>query len=102
MLPAVLFLELPAIVPNPRAYSNVVSRAATLRVSDSAREENFDLQEGFGSSIPLKAANTLRIGFQNIGGFSTKNNSLKDDIINSGLKLWEFDIFGIAETNINW
>jgi hypothetical protein len=51
------------------------------------------LQEGFGSSVSLKAANSFRNGFQNIGEFSTRNNTLKDDILHSGLKLWEFDIF---------
>jgi len=39
----------------------------------------------FGSQISIKPINTLRIGFQNIGGFSTKQNTLKNDVLLSGL-----------------
>jgi hypothetical protein len=45
---------------------------------------------------------TLRIGFQNIGGFSVLSNSSKDDILRYGVNLWEFDIFGMVELNVDW
>jgi hypothetical protein len=44
----------------------------------------------------------LRIGFQNVGGFTLNKNKHKDDTIRHGIKKWEFDIFGVAETNIDW
>lgn len=56
----------------------------------------------FGDDIPQKRQKILRIGFQNIGGFSTTNHQLKDDLIRRGITKWEFDIFGLAETNIDW
>jgi hypothetical protein len=46
--------------------------------------------------------NTLRLGFQNIGGLPLIRNKHKDDIIRCGISLWDFDIFGIAETNVDW
>ena len=89
-----------APVPRPRARSDT-ARATESGANDSARYSGLST-EAFGSSIPLKDVNSLRIGFQNISGFSTRNNTLKDDILLSGLKLWEFDVFGMAETNIDW
>ena len=52
--------------------------------------------------ITKKDPNILRVGFQNIGGFSTELNKLKDDIIRCGVITWQFDIFGFAETNVDW
>ena len=47
--------------------------------------------------ITKKDPNILRVGLENIGGFSTELNKLKDDIIRCGIITWEFDIFGFAE-----
>ena len=47
----------------------------------------------FGDFIVKKDSNTLRIGFQNIGGFSIKKGKLKDDTIRMGITQWDFDIF---------
>jgi hypothetical protein len=58
--------------------------------------------EYFGQKITMKASNTLRIGFQNIGGFTPKSKTLKDEIIRNGINTWEFDIIGLAETNVDW
>jgi hypothetical protein len=90
-----------ALVPNPQVIPKE-PRALNFGNEILSREAELDVLEGYGSQITTKPANTLRIGFQNIGSFSTKNNSLKDDIIRSGLKHWEFDIFGMVETNIDW
>jgi len=49
-----------------------------------------------------KKKNTLRIGFQNVGGFPTQKGKFKEDNIRLGLQKWEFDIFGMAETNLDW
>jgi hypothetical protein len=45
----------------------------------------------FGDNITIKGKNTLRIAFQNIGGFPSQ-----------GLSQWNFDIFGLVETNVDW
>jgi len=37
-----------------------------------------------------------------VGGFATHDYKIKDSIIRRGITKWEFDIFGIAETNIDW
>ncbi len=58
--------------------------------------------ETFGDIITKKETNTLRIGFQNIGGFSTTANRAKDDIICGEISKFEFDIFGMAEINVDW
>jgi hypothetical protein len=69
---------------------------------NSDAEQVWDDAEHWGESIVKKPTNTLRIGFQNIGGWSFSPNSLKDDIICQGINLWEFDIFGMVELNIDW
>ncbi len=56
----------------------------------------------FGDCVSVKNENTLRIGFQNAGGFPTKLGKLKEDAIHHGLVKWEFDIFGMIEMNLNW
>jgi hypothetical protein len=57
----------------------------------------------FGNYIKKKLKNTLRIGFQNIGGIQKKNkNKLKDDNIRQRCTKYDFDIFGMAETNVDW
>jgi hypothetical protein len=55
----------------------------------------------FGDNIPIKKK-TLRLAFQNIGGFPTKPTDIKEDYIKSGLSTWDVDIFGIAEINLDW
>ncbi len=59
-------------------------------------------EDYFGDIITTKESNTLRIGFQNIGGFLIKKDKLKNDVIRMGLTQWDFDIFGFSETNIDW
>jgi hypothetical protein len=53
----------------------------------------------FGDNLTLKKSNCLRNGFQNIGDFPREKNKLKEGNIKVGLSTWDFDIFGIAETN---
>jgi hypothetical protein len=50
----------------------------------------------------MKQKNTLRVAFQNIGGFPSKKNDIKEDYIRMGLSKWDFDIFGLVETNLDW
>ncbi len=56
----------------------------------------------FGDMIKKKGKDTLRIGFQNIGGFPTNTGKIKEDLIRRGITKYEFDVFGCAETNVDW
>jgi hypothetical protein len=68
-----------------------------------------DLEQGnigqLEISIPLVIQSRKKIQifyvfeFQNRWGVSTELKKLKDGIIRCGLFSWEFDIFGLAETN---
>jgi hypothetical protein len=40
--------------------------------------------------------NSVRIGFQSIGGFPTDRTNVKEELIRFGISKFEFDIFGIA------
>jgi hypothetical protein len=44
----------------------------------------------------------LRIGFQNIGGFPSQTSNIKEEFIRLGIINWEFNLFGVAETNLDW
>jgi hypothetical protein len=61
-----------------------------------------DHEDTFGDIITKKGNNVLRIGFQNIGGFPIDRGKHKERIIRKGITKWESDVFGIAETNIDW
>jgi len=52
-------------------------------------------------SIYVKTSNTLRIGFQNVGGFPTQTGKIKEENIRIGVQKWDFDIFGMAEVNLD-
>jgi hypothetical protein len=69
---------------------------------ESRTGENKDYGDFFGDFITKKEENVLRIGFQNIGGFPTDKGKHKEGILRHGITKWEFDIFGCAETNIDW
>jgi hypothetical protein len=74
------------------------------RDSDDSRDLLIgDLHTGnFGDSIYVKTNNTLRIGFQNVGGFPTQTGKIKEDNIRLGVQKWEFDVFGMVEVNLEW
>jgi len=76
--------------------------------SSRASEDSGDLQKGdlyvfcFGDNIYVRQENILRIGFQNAGGFPTQKGKAKEDNIRQGILKWDFDIFGMVETNLDW
>jgi hypothetical protein len=75
----------------------------SLHLSPKNTEElRLQKSDQFGDDIPLKPKKTLRIGFQNIGGFPVQQSDIKNDYIRIGISNWDFDIFGIAETNLDW
>ncbi len=55
----------------------------------------------FGDMIIKKGKNTLRVGFQNIGGFPTHTGKIKEELSRRGITKYEFDMFGCAETNVD-
>jgi len=59
-------------------------------------------EEHFGDVVSLKKENVLRIGFQNIGGFPKSRTKFQEEILRQGLCKLEFDVFGMAETNLDW
>ncbi len=97
--------ELLELVPNSqgdnlhsyRDYEGLRSRGS--RDGENLHNHYEDI---FGDSIKIKKPNILRIGFQNIGGFPLIRNKHKDDIIRCGSTKWDFDLFGVAETNVDW
>jgi hypothetical protein len=90
------------MVPEQHRASCETPRATPhARPFEIAQEED-SLDDSFGSQISTKQKNVLRIGFQNIGGFPSRHNKLKDEVILQGLNLWEFDIIGFAEVNLDW
>jgi hypothetical protein len=70
----------------------MVNNDADLSSDDSRASEDCgglqgDLYVGFfGDEICVKNNNTLRIGFQNVGGLPTSPGKLKEDNIRLGLK----------------
>jgi hypothetical protein len=96
----------------PAAPSELLATVNTLDVSSSAASGNTEDSRGphigdlytgcFGDVITNKSSNTLRIGFQNVGGFPINKGKIKEDNTRMGLTKWEFDIFGCAETNLDW
>jgi hypothetical protein len=68
----------------------------------SCQEASSIFGDIFGDTICKKETNTLRIAFQNIGGFPIDKGKCKEETIRQGITKWEFDIFGCAETNIDW
>jgi hypothetical protein len=67
-----------------------------------ARQNDFFGEEPFGDFITTKQDNILRIGFQNIGGFPKNRTKFKEEIIRQGLCKWEFNVFSMAEMNLDW
>jgi hypothetical protein len=89
------------------SLAKVNKEAEVSSESSRAFKDSGDLQGdlyvgNFADEINVKSATTLRIGFQNIGGFPTKIGKLKEDNTRQGIQKWEFDIFGMAETNLDW
>ncbi|MFN9981474.1 MAG: hypothetical protein ACK53Y_16235, partial [bacterium] len=63
---------------------------------------NHEQKDFYGTQIRKKEKHILRLGFQNIGGVPTTGGKAKDDFIRAGISTYKFDIFGIAEVNVNW
>jgi hypothetical protein len=99
LTPAALPIELLAQVPNSSTGKNNRSQQPSLNFNESNRLQTSDR---FGDNISVKNKKTLRIALQNIGGFPTKSNDIKEDYIRSGLNNWDIDIFGLVETNLDW
>jgi hypothetical protein len=71
-------------------------------VAEECNGDQTSSKEDFGDNICVKKKNVLRCGFLNIGGLTTQGNSLKDDLLRKGINVYNFDVFGVAETNVDW
>ena len=76
---------LPAIPLGSLALVNdheVASSDSSLSNEDvGVRQSNTSYYEDFGDNISIKKENTLRVGFQNIGGFLKSRTKFKEEII---------------------
>jgi hypothetical protein len=72
-------------------------------IPTSASQDNSSLLNGPWGLLPgIKMDDSLCLGFQNIGGFPESPLHPKNDLIRSFVLKNEFDIFGLAESNVNW
>jgi hypothetical protein len=83
------------MVPNHRTDSSV------LATEELGAEQIVNCEE-FGDKLTKKQKDYLRIGFLNIGGLSFQTDNFKDEALRNGITTMEFDIFVVAETNIDW
>ena len=69
-------------------------------VNSGSQEWRDELCEGFGDDLEHKSEEMIRIGFQNKNGVKGRLDTAHEifDVISDK----ELDIFGAAETNINW
>jgi hypothetical protein len=90
---------LPAKVPKQQKGKESRSPTPSLQTLEKHRLHTTDR---FGDEITKKQRNTLCIAFQNIGGLPLNKNDIKEENLRSGINNWNFDIFGLLETNIDW
>jgi hypothetical protein len=74
--------ELPAMVPETIIGKDDGSLHLSPNLSQTHR---LPPTNRFGDNITIKGKNTLRIAFQNIGGFPSQRSDIKDDHIRIGL-----------------
>jgi len=90
---------LPGGVPNPPRQPGPTDHRDSRSTSNHRSQISTD---SFGVVIPTKDNNVLRLGFQNISGFPVDKSKQKEDTIFTGISTWTFDIFGVAEANLDW
>jgi len=89
----------PGGVPNPPRQPGPADHRDSRSTSNHRSQIS---TESFGVVIPTKDNNVLRLGFQNIGGFPVDKSKQKEDTIFTGISMWSVNIFGVAETNLDW
>ncbi len=107
----------PIGITNPPVAAKPVTPGEPLATTPSSMKEGLDpptpnapdpsqgtsnSMEAYGDQITPKEKHTVRLGFQNIGGVSTKAGSAKDDYIQHNITKYKFDVIGLAEINVNW
>jgi hypothetical protein len=85
------------VLNNNDEFSSHVLGEENIREEQGSPTEN----DYFGTCIKKKE-DVLRVDFQNVGGLPLHKKKLKDDAIRCGISCFEFDIFGLAETNTDW
>ena len=71
-------------------------------ITTSFLTNNPQLAEKQGDTIQQKRQKIFRIGFININGLTHTARNPKNNHIKEIINLYNFDHFGLAETNCNW
>jgi hypothetical protein len=58
--------------------------------------------KSWGDRLSGKSANTLRLGLQNFGGFTTKFDDPVDDSFREWTTVKQFDVYGVPEVGLYW
>jgi exonuclease III len=69
-------------------------------VTEQRPERNVGVVEE--DRMDTKEDGVVRIGFNNINGLGTQPNDIKNRQVYSFLHQYEFDMFGMVETNVHW
>ena len=84
-------------------FSATRTSAASVEIDRHSRPDVTELHtEYFGDTLRDKSKKTIRIGFLNINGLSTRQGTAKYDSLRESILASEIDILGLAETNRCW
>jgi hypothetical protein len=104
-----LTLALPGSQPLSRDRSRRMTISKTNNILQTSRlptpattQNSAANNNSWGLSPGLKLEDTLQLGFQNFGGFPELSSHSKNDAYRSFITDFDFDIFGVSETNLNW
>ena len=86
-----------AVVPNRGQRASKNLDTAVLR-----GQKGSAISDHFGDNISKKYNNTLCIGYLNIGGLNATSHSYKGNRLQKGITAFDFDIFWLRETNLDW
>ena len=77
-----------------------IQEEITEYVNSGSQEWRAELCERYGDELEHKSEEVIRIGFQNVNGVKGRMDMAHEifDVISDK----ELDIFGVAETNMNW
>ena len=57
----------------------------------------------WGHHLPIeKSDSAFRIGFRNINSLPVQATDIKNDLVIQDIREYNFDVFGLAETNLAW
>jgi exonuclease III len=80
----------------------MTSQGSLASVAAARQSSERTVYAGGEERMEPKEDGVVRIGFNNINGLSTRTNDSKNCEVHGFIKDGEFDVFGMAETNIHW